>query len=79
MDIEEMMANRRAAEARREHIAREQEQHRLEDAAQPYKIVALLEQVVARLDSQQALLAEIRDALRHRGEAEAPPGHTVRY
>lgn len=79
MDIEEMMANRRAAEARREQIAREQEQHRLEDAAQPYKIVALLEQVVARLDSQQALLIEIRDALRHRGEAEDPPPHTVRY
>jgi hypothetical protein len=79
MDIEEMMANRRAAEARREQLAREQEQHRLEDAAQPYKIVVLLEQVVARLDSQQAILTEIRDALRHLGEGEASQGHTVRY
>ena len=48
-------------------------------ADQPYRTVALLQQVVTRLDRQETLLTEIRDALRHRGEAEAPPGHTVRY
>jgi hypothetical protein len=42
-------------------------------------LVALLEQIVARLDRQETLLTEIRDALRHRGEVEDPPPHTVRY
>jgi hypothetical protein len=49
------------------------------DATQPQPLVALLEQIVARLDRQETLLTEIRDALRHHGEAEAPQGHTVRY
>jgi len=50
-----------------------------EDATSLQPLVILLEQVVARLDSQQAILIEIRDALRHQGEGEASPGHTVRY
>ena len=49
------------------------------DATPLQPLVALLQQVVARLDRQETLLTEIRDALRHRGEAEAPQGHTVRY
>jgi hypothetical protein len=59
MDIAEMMANRRAAEARREQIASEQEQHRLEDAVQPYKIVALLEAILAEQVKQTSLLEKI--------------------
>ena len=49
------------------------------DATPLQPLVALLEQVVARLDRQETLLTEIRDALRRDGEAVAPQGHTVRY
>ena len=50
-----------------------------EDVTQLQPLVGLLEQIVTRLDRQETLLTEIRDALRHRGEAEDPPPHTVRY
>jgi hypothetical protein len=59
MDIAEMMAKRQAAEARREQIAREQEQHRLEDATQPYRMVKLLEAILAEQVKQTALLEAI--------------------
>ena len=51
----------------------------VEDVTQFQPLVALLEQVVARLDRQETLLTEIRDALHHRGETDAARGHTVRY
>jgi hypothetical protein len=54
-----MMANRRAAEVRREQIASEQEQHRLEDAVQPYKMVDLLEAILAEQVKQTTILEQI--------------------
>jgi hypothetical protein len=50
-----------------------------EEVTQLQPLVGLLEQIVARLEREETLLTEIRDALRHRGEAEDPPPHTVRY
>ena len=72
------LAMGKAARARSGYIPRFRERM-MEAADQPYRTVALLQQVVTRLDRQETLLTEIRDALRHRGEAEAPQGHTVRY
>ena len=73
--IPPLMVHIRSLQRAVNEVLQQDARRQVEDATPLQPLVALLEQVVARLDRQETLLTEIRDALRHRGETDTAQWH----